>query len=70
MCSANIHTPNVLTNCRMMAEGTSRTPSSTRRNSHPSTGPTIRLPATASRNAGATDPNEKLFAAAAPTASR
>jgi len=70
MRSARIQTPNVVTNCRMIAVGTSSTRSKTRRKIQPSAGPTTRLPATATMKVGATEAKEKLPAAAAPTARR
>src|SRR5262245_58173729 len=70
IASARIQTPNVVTNCRITAVGTSRIRAVHLRVSHPSAGPTTRLPATANRNVGATDPIEKLLAATAPTARR
>src|SRR4029434_7797707 len=54
----------------MMAVGTCRTLSVTRKTSQPSAGPAITLPTTANRKVGATAATEKLFAATAPTASR
>ena len=70
MRSAKIQTPKVLTNWRMIAVGTSWTCSIARMKSQPSAGPTTRLPATATRKAGATSPIEKPWAATAPTARR
>ena len=57
--SASIQTPNVVTNWRMMAVGTSCTRSVQRSVSHASAGPATTLPATANRKAGATAPKEK-----------
>ena len=68
--SANIQTPNVLTNCRMIAVGTSCTRPVHRSVSQPSAGPTTTLPTTANKKVGATAPIENPSAATAPTARR
>ena len=68
--SASIQTPNVVTNCTMIAVGTWRTRSVTRKVTQPSAGPTTTLPATASRKVGATAPAEKPLGATASTARR
>src|SRR5437867_8756153 len=68
--SATIQTPNVVMNWKMIAVGTSVILFVRARTSRASTGPATRLPATASRNAGATARIENALAATAPTASR
>jgi len=70
MFSARIQTPNVVTNCRMIALGMCSIRSVRRSVTQPSTGPTTTLPATASRKVGATADSEKPPAATAPIASR
>jgi hypothetical protein len=70
MLSANSHTPNVVTNCRMIEVGMCCTRSISRMTSHPSARPAITLRATANKKVGASAPNEKPLPATAPTATR
>ena len=68
--SATIQTPNALMNWTMIAVGTSSILRVAARRSLPIRGPATTLPATASRNAGATLRMENAPATIAPTASR